>query len=277
MNDAVLRSRIRNLSRQRNIPSHLLLQNYFLERLLVRISLSDYKDDIILKGGLLISSLIGIEKRTTMDMDVSIKNMLVQETKVIEMIKDILEINMDDEIRFEFVDIREIRQIDEYYGYRIRIIANFGKIKQSLSIDISTGDVITPEQISYQYKKLIEEGTIEIKTYNIESILAEKIETIITRGTLNTRMRDYYDVYMLLMLKKTDIERDTLKKAINNTFLNRESMDLLEIRSEIIDQIRKSDEMKNLWKLYCNKNSYVGAINFLDTIELLEERLAELF
>ena len=277
MNDAALRSRIRNLSRQRNIPSHLLLQNYFLERLLVRISLSDYKDDIILKGGLLISSLIGIEKRTTMDMDASIKNMLVQETKVIEMIKDILEINMDDEIRFEFVDIREIRQIDEYYGYRIRIIANFGKIKQSLSIDISTGDVITPEQISYQYKKLIEKGTIEIKTYNIESILAEKIETIITRGTLNTRMRDYYDVYMLLMLKKTDIERDTLKKAINNTFLNRESMDLLERRSEIIDQIRKSDEMKNLWKLYCNKNSYVGAINFLDTIELLEERLAELF
>ncbi len=193
------------------------------------------------------------------------------------MIKDILEINMDDEIRFEFVDIREIRQIDEYYGYRIRIIANFGKIKQSLSIDISTGDVITPEQISYQYKKLIEKGTIEIKTYNIESILAEKIETIITRGTLNTRMRDYYDVYMLLMLKKTDIERDIFKKAINNTFLNRESMDLLEIRSEIIDQIRKSDEMKNLWKLYCDKNSYVGAINFLDTIELLEVRLAELF
>ncbi len=276
MNDESLRAKIRNLSKDKNIPPHLLMQNYFLERLLFRISVSQYNDNIILKGGLLIAALIGINKRTTMDMDTAIKSYPVQEEKIVDMINALLIIEAEDDIKFDFIDIKEIRQQDDYFGYRVRIVAHFGRINQNLSIDISTGDVITPEQITYSYKGLIDDEIIPIKTYNIESIIAEKTETIISRGTLSTRMRDFYDVFMLWKLKKDEVNNEVLKNAIINTFKNRGTFDLFEMRFKIIGQIQSSNQMRELWKKYLSKNSYVDRISFDDVLMAILE-LIEIF
>lgn len=274
MKDESLRARIRNLSRITEVPAQLLMQNYFLERLLYRISKSIYKENIVLKGGLLITSIIGVERRSTMDMDTSIKNMSVNENTILEMINIIIKINGEDNIDFELLDIKEIRRIEEYYGFRVRINAKFGKIKQKLSIDISTGDILTPDKIKYFYKSLLNDSIIEIQTYNLETILSEKIETIISRGMLNTRMRDFYDVYMLWTLKKSNIDFITLVSAIKNTFLNRNSNDLLELKSEIIDQIITSSVLKELWNQYIIKNEYASEVDFNDTILCINEILS---
>ncbi len=273
MNDVVLRKKINALSKQNGISSHLLLQNYFLERFLYRISISEYAEKIILKGGLLISSLIGVDQRTTMDIDTAIKNMKVEEVEITTMVTSIMSIDTNDIIAFEFVDIKEIREMDEYFGYRVRLIANLGKIKQSISIDISTGDIITPEHIEYKYDELLGDGTIDIMTYNIESILAEKIETIISRGALNTRMRDFYDVYMLWKLKRPDVDTKILLNAVINTFSNRDSADLLEVENDIVNQIKNSNEMSVLWGVYSSKNSYIGKLQFEDVVGSIEDLL----
>lgn len=276
MNDESLRAKIRNMSKELNIPPHLLLQNYLLERLLHRISMSDYKENIVLKGGLLIASLIGVDRRTTMDMDTAIKAYPVEEEQIQKMLIDLLAIDLNDGVSFEFVDIKEIRQADEYKGYRAKLVSRFGKITQNLSIDISTGDVITPEQIVYSYDMLVDEGTIEISSYNIESVLAEKFETIISRGTLNTRMRDFYDVYILEKMKSDVIDWNLFVDAVEQTFQNRDSFDLLELLDDIIEQIEGSKIMEELWVRYLTKNPHIDIIGFneiCDTVKDFASRL----
>ena len=256
MNDESLRARIRNLSKTTSVPPHLLMQNYFLERILFRISKSIYRKNFVLKGGLLIASIIGVERRSTMDLDTSIKNIRVDKETILDMINLITKIDGEDDIDFEYIDIKELRQAEEYYALRVRIHARFGKIKQKLSIDISTGDIITPDKIRYSYKSLLDDTIIEIQTYNVETILAEKIETIISRGMLNTRMRDFYDVYMLWKLKSFTINQADFVNAFNNTFMNRDSIDLLQRRNEIMKQIEVSQVLKQRWKQYIDKNEY---------------------
>lgn len=276
MNDESLRAKIRNMSKELNIPSHLLLQNYLLERLLYRISVSEYKENVILKGGLLIASMVGVDRRTTMDMDTAIKAYSVSEDQIKEMLLDILAIDLDDGVFFEFIDMKEIRQDDEYKGYRIRLVSTFGKISQKLSVDISTGDVITPEQIVYTYRMLIDEGSIDIRSYNIESVLAEKLETIISRGTLNTRMRDYYDVYLLETIKFMEIDWGLFVDAVEKTFENRDSSDLLTISDDIIQMIENSQVMNDLWDRYLTKNPHINTIGFDAVVQKIREVISRL-
>lgn len=277
MNGDALKTRIRNLSKEINIPPHLLMQNYFLERFLYRISISNYCDNFILKGGLLISSLIGVKNRTTMDIDTSLNKVNISETRVIEMIKEIIKINTDDNITYKLCDIKEIRKTDDYYRFRIRLDVKLEKMKQKIGIDISTADIITPRNIDYLYNSLLSDIVIKINTYNLETILSEKIETIITRGELNTRMRDFYDVYMLWKLKKEEIDFDILKRAVKNTFSNRKTLDLLNLRDDILDGIDESYSLKELWSRYTNKNKYANVIGFNDTIICLNEIFDEIF
>ncbi|MEA1974031.1 MAG: nucleotidyl transferase AbiEii/AbiGii toxin family protein [Bacillota bacterium] len=277
MNGDALKTRIRNLSKEINIPPHLLMQNYFLERFLYRISISNYCDNFILKGGLLISSLIGVKNRTTMDIDTSLNKVNISETRVIEMIKEIIKINTDDNITYKLCDIKEIRKTDDYYRFRIRLDVKLEKMKQKIGIDISTADIITPRNIDYLYNSLLSDIVIKINTYNLETILSEKIETIITRGELNTRMRDFYDVYMLWKLKKEEIDFDILKRAVKNTFSNRKTLDLLDLRDDILDGIDESYSLKELWSRYTNKNKYANVIGFNDTIICLNEIFDEIF
>jgi len=241
---------------------------------LFRISKSIYREKFVLKGGLLIASIIGVERRSTMDIDTSIKNINLDKNIVLEMITTIMKIDCLDDIKFELFDIKEIRQSDEYYGFRVRISVKLGKIKQSLSIDISTGDIITPDKINYLYKPLFSNSIIKIQTYNLETILAEKVETVISRGVLNTRMRDYYDLYMLWTLKKSDIDKSILLIAIKNTFTNRKSDDLLEFKMDIINQITESSNVRDLWNRYVNKNYYAYEVKFDDAIFCINEILS---
>lgn len=207
-----IKGKIRSMAEKKNLKSQEVLQIYFFERFLERLSKSKYKNNFVIKGGFLISSLIGIENRTTMDMDTTIKGIALKEEKIKEIVQEIININVDDGIRFEIKDISYIREEDEYENFRISLIANVGKTKNPMKLDLTTGDAITPREIEYTYPCIFSQEDIKIMAYPLETILAEKYETIIRRNITTTRMRDFYDLYTLYKLKKDEIDYKILKE-----------------------------------------------------------------
>ncbi|MFR2504905.1 MAG: nucleotidyl transferase AbiEii/AbiGii toxin family protein, partial [Coprobacillus cateniformis] len=191
-----LKSIIKNLAREKHISAQLALQNFMLERMLERISESAYQKNFILKGGFLIASIVGLDTRTTMDMDATIRGLPVNEQSVREMFEEICRIKLNDDVSFTFRYIEEIREGDEYTGYRVALTADYSPMSVPLKLDITTGDKITPKEIEYKFKLLLEDRSISVLAYNLETVLAEKLETVISRGDQNTRPRDYYDVYI---------------------------------------------------------------------------------
>lgn len=201
-----IKGKIRSLAEEKNLKSQKVLQIYFFERFIERLSKSKYKNNFVIKGGFLISSLISIENRTTMDMDSIVKGIALKEEKIKEIVEEIININVDDGIRFEIKDISYIREEDEYENFRISLIANVGKTKNPMKLDLTTGDAITPREIEYTYPCIFSKEDIKIMAYPLETILAEKYETIIRRNITTTRMRDFYDLYTLYKLKKDEID-----------------------------------------------------------------------
>ena len=222
-----LKAKIKNISKEKNISAQLVLQNYMMERFIERIALSDFQDQMIIKGGLLISSIVGLDSRATMDIDMTLKGKPVNEAFILDYINEISRININDEVKFDVVSITEIREMDDYFGFRVSLISSIGTMKIPLKIDITTGDKIIPSEISYEYPLMFENRSIKIKAYNLETILSEKTETIISRGNQNTRMRDFYDVYILLKLKSKNIDYNILRLAIEETSQKRDSLNLL--------------------------------------------------
>ena len=216
-----LMDKSRNLAATYNITANEVLQNYMFERILERLSISKYKSNFILKGGLLLSSIMGIDTRTTMDMDTCIKGINLTDEQLYKVLKEILNIDVGDNVSFEIKNSEPIREEDDYGGLRYNIIAKFDNIKVNLSIDIATGDLITPREIEYDYKMIFEDRSLKIMTYNIESIIAEKFQTVISRGILNSRMKDYYDLYYLITYK--EFSKENLKNAIIKTFNKRDT------------------------------------------------------
>lgn len=214
-----------------------LYQRFMFERILERISLSKYNNNFILKGGLLLSAMLGIESRSTRDMDISVKGIDVSEEKMVQVLNEILSMDINDGVKFEVVDVTDIRADDEYGGNKYHIVGKLENLKVALEIDISTGDEITPKELNYEYISLFEDKKIQIDTYNIETILAEKIQTILVRGKYNTRMKDYYDIYFFLTKLKNEINNDIFKKALNNTIVQRDSLDYLRDYEIILDDI----------------------------------------
>ena len=218
MNNAMqLKAIIKSMAKDKHISAQLVLQNFMLERLLERISISEYKQNFILKGGFLIAAMVGLDTRATMDMDATIKGRPVTEESVKQMFLDICAIDIHDDINFEFKKIGEIREGDEYTGYRVSLSANYSPMAVPLKLDITTGDKITPKEIEYKFKLMLEDRQISILAYNLETIMAEKLETIISRGDQNTRPRDYYDVYILTKLQYKNIEIKLLRAALTAT------------------------------------------------------------
>lgn len=266
-----LMAKTKKLSLDTNISVNEILQNYMFERILERISVSKYRDNFILKGGLLLSSIMGINTRTTMDMDTCIKGIELSEeelyTILIEILNiDILNIDIDDNIIFEIKNSEPIREDDIYGGLKYNIVAKMENLRVNLSIDIATGDVITPREIEYDYKMIFEDRYLKIMTYNIETIIAEKFQTVIARGILNSRMKDYYDLYYLI--KNESFSKNDLVIAIQKTFEKRETnMNNIE---KIVKEIKKSDFVKNLWVQYSEKHKYVQNIQFSDVINNIE-------
>ena len=259
-----LKALIKNLAKEKYISAQLVLQNYMLERFLERISLSSYRDNYIIKGGFLIASMVGLDTRATMDMDATIKGYPVKEDSIRKMIEEILGIPIKDGITFRLQSILEIREDDEYSGYRVSLIAEYGRMAVPLKLDITSGDKITPREIEYSYKLMWENRSISILAYNLSTILAEKLETILSRADQNTRPRDYYDVYILTKLQGENIDAKSLSLALSATAEKRGSAHLLSQFWDILSTVKSSSIMKSRWENYQKDFDYAKGIQFAE-------------
>lgn len=253
-----------------------ILQRYMFERVLERISVSKYQDNFILKGGLLLSAMFGIDNRMTKDMDATITGIDVSKDKMLKVLNEILSINLNDGVKFDVAQITDIREDDEYGGNKYHIVGKLQSLKVNLEIDISTGDKVTPKELKYKYPLIFEDRTIMISSYNIETILAEKIETILRRGTFNSRMKDFYDIYYFLTKLRKDIDINILKKAVDNTFTKRDSFEYLNDYEQIIDSIIGNERIEKLWNIYSNKYKYAKGIDINEILSLLKDIIKEL-
>ena len=266
-----IKGAIRNISKKTGVNPNSLLQMCLFEGILEKISKSKYRENFILKGGLLISSLIGVDVRSTMDMDTTLRGIPLNEVSITNILNEILAIEIDADIEYKLIKLSPIRQEDVYEDFCASISCIFGKINASLNIDITTGDVITPREMNYSYSKILEEGTIPIMTYTIETILAEKFETISSRNITTTRARDFYDLYMIYSIYKDKIDKGILRKAIERTSKYRGSFETALQYKEIVELFRESEMPKELWKKYTQNNPYAKDVDFLDTISIYEE------
>lgn len=262
---------IRNISKKTGVNPNSLLQMCLFEGILEKLSKSKYSENFILKGGLLISSLIGVDMRSTMDMDTTLRGIPLNEVSITKILNEILAIEIDADIEYKLIKLSPIRQEDVYEDFCASISCIFGKINATLNIDITTGDVITPREMNYSYSKILEEGTIPIMTYTIETILAEKFETISSRNITTTRARDFYDLYMIYSIYKDKIDKGILRKAIERTSKYRGSFETALQYKEIVELFRESETQKKLWKKYTQNNPYAKDVDFLDTISVYEE------
>ena len=264
-----LKAAISKMAKEKHIPAQLVMQNYMLERLLERISRSKYQGNFILKGGLLIASMVGLHSRATMDMDATIRNHPVNENSIKTMFEEIVSIPIDDNITFSFQEVGEIRKNDAYGGYRVSLTANFLPMKVPLKLDITTGDKITPKAVEYKYPMMFNDGTLEIFAYNLETILAEKLETVISRGDQNTRPRDFYDIFILSKLKGDQINWTILRQAVSETAQKRNSGMLMPQYQSILEQIVSSPVMQNHWTIYQRDYEYAREVDFSATCETI--------
>lgn len=266
-----LKAKIKNLALKNHIPAQSVLQNFMLERLLERISLSKYKDMVILKGGMLIASMVGINSRTTMDMDATLRGYPLTEKAIQEALSEICAIPLGDEVTLDLDHIAPIREDDEYGGFRVAIIAKYESINTPLKIDITTGDIITPDAIRYAFRSNFEDKNIEVWAYNVETILAEKVETILRRSVLNTRPRDFYDVYIIMKTQRQSIHKRIFVSALSATSKKRMSLGALQDKDKILLTIKSDPIMKQRWNRYCKENYYANGIGFDDVIGILLE------
>ncbi len=262
-----LKTKIRNLARKKDMSAQVVLQNYMFERFLERLSKSAYKDKFILKGGMLIAALVGIDNRATMDMDATIKNYPIDNDSITKAIKETCNISIDDDVTFTFNSVDAIRDDDAYGGYRVSIVSEYDTIITPMQIDITTGDVITPKEVLYLFKMIFEEGNIGVWAYNIETVLAEKVETILRRGELNTRPRDFYDVYILTKTQSFDLL--VFKEALKSTAAHRETSHIFNDISKRIDEIENSETLKKRWSKYTKDYRYAEDIKYSHIIDAL--------
>ena len=265
-----LKAKASNLSKKTNIPNKYLIQNFMFEALLKRISKSKYKDKFIIKGGLLLSSIFGVNLRSTMDLDTTIKGLPLDRETITKVINEIISIDLDDNVNLEIENIKDIREEELYSGFEVNLKAEFDGLKTNLMIDITTGDIITYKEVEFKYNTIFDNETINIMTYNYETIIAEKFESIISRNIDNTRMKDYYDLYMFVNLKWSDINKEILKKAIINTSKERETLDYIDNASNYIELISDDSRLKSLWNNYQNNYEYAKDIEFEDTINAVK-------
>lgn len=268
-----LKGYLRNLAKEKNISAQELLQIFMFERLIERLSLSEYRNHIVLKGGLLVASLIGIDERTTMDMDTTIVGYPVTEESMETLIEDIIKVELDDGIQFEFLGLNPIRKNDDYSNYTIKLEATYQEIRVPLKIDVTTGDAITPREIAYDYYLSFEGRTVSIYSYPIETVLAEKLETILSRNVTNTRARDFYDIYLLYNTQWEKVDISDLKEALIATGTNRDSLDEIDAYSEIMEYISTSRTIITSWERYQSENAYAREIELKNILIVISNIL----
>ena len=269
INKNSLQARIKNLSSQKGVPSNVILQDYFFDAFLKRLAKSQYVENFVFKGGFLLSATLGIDFRSTMDMDFLLTKLAMNKENIEKIFKGIAEIDVDDNVTFEFVDINDIRQEDEYGGFNVSLLGRLENVKVVVSIDIATGDPITPSSVSYHYRCLFDNEILTFAAYNFETIIAEKLQTILNRGVTNSRSKDFYDLYIIYKLRWNDINISTLKEAFNNTCRYRNTIFSSGHATEIKNQIENDLSMQKRWESFLKKNEFASDISFSDTISVL--------
>lgn len=264
-----LNIKAKDIERKTGLQHLDVYRRFMFERILERISSSKYKENFILKGGLLLSAMFGIESRNTRDIDVLIKGIDISKEKMVDVLNELLSIDLKDSVKFEVVKVTDIRQDDEYGGNKYHIIGKLENLTVPLEIDISTGDEITPRELKFEYYSLFEDKKIYIDSYNIETILSEKIETVLRRTLYNGRMKDFYDIYIFLTKFKNEINIEDFKNAFKSTLTNRNSLEYLKDYNKIFDEMLEYESLQNNWKVYARKNKYAENIEFSEIIKIL--------
>lgn len=267
-----LKGRIKNYAKSNHIAAQVVLQNYMFECFLSRLSKSDYSEKFVVKGGILIAAIVGLDTRSTMDLDTTLRNLPLTEEKIMEALNQICKIDMKDDVVFSVISIEPIRKDDIYGGYCVRLDAVYDTIITPLSIDISTGDVITPEAVKYEFNGIFDEDIrINLWGYNIETVIAEKVETILRRGVFSTRPRDFYDVYILVTTQNYD--KEIFKEAFQATAEHRGSIELIADVEEILKQISESSDLRDMWVKYQKKFEYAKDVSYDSVLEVLKRTL----
>ena len=261
-----IKGRIKSVAKQNNADARTLMRIYMMERFLERLAQSEYRDNFIIKGGILVTAMIGVAHRSTMDIDTSMKNLNLSAEDALRVVNQVKDIDLDDGVSFEVKDVSNIMDEMEYPGIRVTMNANVGKLITPLKIDISTGDVITPRAIEFNFDLLLEDRSISLWSYNLETILAEKLQTVLTRGILNTRMRDFYDIRMLLDTYEDKVNKAVLKDAFAATCKKRGTDHLQEQADDIIKIIDADEQLQVLWRAYQKKYSYAAEIDYASVI-----------
>lgn len=268
-----LKDWINNIAKENNLLANSVLQNFMMERFLERIAVSKYKDNFILKGGFLIAAMVGINMRSTMDMDTTIKGIPVNKETIEKILNEIMSIDLDDNVEFKIKSIKNIHDVSDYDDFRVSAEVKFFTIIVHMKIDITTGDVIIPSEIEYPFRLMFEERDISIKAYNLNTILAEKIESILARNVANTRARDYYDVYILSNLRRRDIDLESLGNAIRKKAEERNTLVYLNNKDKYLRDIEESEYLKEVWESYTRKFSYAEGIRFDEIVNILKDIL----
>lgn len=266
-----LKGAIRSMAAKKNLRAQEVLQMFLFERIIDRLAASSFRDNFILKGGLLISSMIGIGERTTMDMDTTVRGIQMEEDEIVSAVKEIIAMDVEDGISFEFKKIEPIREDDAYNNFRVHLRAKYGKIDSPMKIDITTGDIITPAAIRYDFPFVFEEKTVPVMAYTLETVLAEKYETIIRRNIGTTRARDYYDLHTLYRSRKDVVQMDVLRAAVIHTAEKRDSVDDIRDWRDILKDIREEPQLYLLWDNYAADNKYIGVLKFNEVLDTVDE------
>jgi predicted nucleotidyltransferase component of viral defense system len=272
-NPMQLKELIKKQAAEMNISAQIVMQNYMMERLLERISLSKYRNNFILKGGFLIAAIVGLDTRATMDMDATIKGMALTHESITEVFNNICEIEVADDVKFSILRTTDIREGNDYPGIRVGLTADYLPLKVPLTVDITTGDKITPREIEYSFQLMFDERSISVLAYNLETIMAEKLETILSRNEANTRPRDFYDIYILQKLRGNECNSVILKKALEQTAAKRYSLDVLSRRKTVMDEIKNSSRLMDFWQRYQRDFTYADDISYDDICRTIEEIL----
>ena len=266
-----LKALVRNMSKGDSAKAQIIIRNYVMERFLERLSISSIRDNLILKGGTLISAMVGLDSRSTMDIDATVKNIPLSVESARKIVKEITSVQVDDGMTFEIKSAVTIMDESDYFGVRVMLDTMLETMHTPLRIDFSTGDVITPMEVAYSFRLLFEDRTILLLAYNLETVLAEKLETLLTRGTANTRMRDFYDIYVIKTAQMHNIDHNNLRNAFSNTSTKRGSRAVIGDAALILDEIQNSSEMAILWSIYQSKFEYAAVIVWDDVIESVRQ------
>ena len=277
INKDSLQNQINYLSSKTGVHQNILLKSFFFDAFLKRLSLSKYSRNFVFKGGFFLSTSLGINLRSTRDIDFLLKNIKLEKNIICSVIHEIVSINIDDNITFKFNSIMEIREEDSYGGYNVSLTGQLDNINEIISIDIATGDPITPSDVKFQYKCFLDGEMLSFVSYNFETIIAEKLQTILYRGVLNSRSKDFYDLYIIFKLRWNEIDLLTLKNAFDNTCQYRKTIFSKAEAFDILDKIRENSLMKNRWNIYKKRNKYVGDITFDETLETMASIIETIF